>query len=181
MTGDSFGHLIFVTRISNEEQPNMTKCGSTYRNTSYTNTKEKQTKIVPVKDFWGSQNTVLVRAEPVLSGEWRCLLSIILQFSPRDCLGPRLAGIESLTLTVTSLWFLLSGHSLVWVTVMQRFVSSINSNVLIFKWVSFLVSDTWLCLRYVTFLYSPASLFRVIFPYFKYKYYNCIFFRLFIQ
>ena len=52
---------------------------------------------------------------------------------------------------------------------------------LIFKWVSFLVSDTWLCLRYVTFLYPPAPLFRVIFPYFKYKYYNCIFFRLFIQ
>ena len=91
MTGDSFGHLIFVTRISNEEQPNIWPNVDQHIKIPVIPIQKKADQNPASKDFWGSQNTVLVRAEPVLSGEWRCLLSIILQFSPRDCLGPRLA------------------------------------------------------------------------------------------
>ena len=76
----------------------MTKCGSTskyqlYQHKRKTDQNRASERFLRLTKHGPCQS----RAQ---SGEWLCLLSIILQFSPRDCLGPRLAGIESLTLTV---------------------------------------------------------------------------------
>ena len=136
--------------------------------TSYTNTKEKQTKIVPVKDFWGSQNTVLVRAEPRVASGCVCCQSFC-NFLPETALAP---GWPEL-----NLWHWQSDSHKSMVSIVRPLIGLCHCHAKVCFFyqckcfnieMSFFSCFWFVTLSHVTNLYPFASLFWGIFPYFTY-------------